>query len=146
MIVGMDSIIPPVVLSTASLLSNVLSSAKNAKELTKDSHDADLKNAVNEVLADVLELRIRLLELDGENRELKAKLAQKEEIIHDDRTSFFFKKGEPNKPLCPSCYQSPTKQAVVYLRQSDNWALVLECPVCRADFRKDVGQNPLSVL
>jgi hypothetical protein len=110
--VGMDpnSIIPAAVVSTVSLVNNAISSVKNAKELIKDSQDGKLHSAVSEALADVLELRIRLLELDGENLELKAKLAQKTTLKRGPEFGYYFKDGDPD-PLCPKCYEGQGKVA-----------------------------------
>ncbi len=95
----MDSIITPAVLSVATLVNNVVNSAKNAKELAKQSGDTELKLAIAEVYNDILDLKAQINDLGDENRELRQKLTKKEDITRHG-SGYFFKKGE-TMPLCP---------------------------------------------
>ncbi len=99
--------------TVATLVNNVVSSVKNAKELAKQSGDTDLKAAIAEVYNDILDLKDRVGDLNDENRLLRQKLTEKAEITRHE-SGYFFKKGE-TAPLCPHCYQAPPNYAVVYL-------------------------------
>lgn len=55
MIIGMDSI--AAVVTTLSAVNSAIASVKNARDMAKDSQDANLKNAVSEALDAVLDLK-----------------------------------------------------------------------------------------
>jgi hypothetical protein len=136
MMSGMDynSIISPAVISTASLVSNAISSVKNAKDLIKDSQDGKLKSAVGEVLTDVLELKIRLLELDGENRELRQKLEERETLTRTSEFGYYFRQSQPDAPLCPKCYEGEGKLAHLSTPQTLGSGVRRQCHVCEKNY------------
>jgi hypothetical protein len=129
----MDSILPPAVLSVASLVSNVLSSAKAAKELAKQSGDSALKEQIGELIDSVLEVKQRVLELDEENRSLRQQLAKKAAVRRDPQFGYYFAEGDAD-PFCPKCYESSAK--LVHLTQSEPWSggIRRNCRECRDTF------------
>ena len=107
------SIIPPAVLTTTQIIGGLVASAKNALELAKASSDHALKGAVSELYDSLLDVKGRVLDLDEENRKLKAELARKDNVVGpDDTNGYFFKKDKPDQPLCPKCYQSNPSNVV----------------------------------
>jgi hypothetical protein len=129
----MDSIVPAAALSVASLVSNVLSSAKAAKELAKQSGDTDLKEQIGDLIDSVLEVKQRVLELDEENRSLRQQLAQKGAVRRDSQFGYYFGEGDPD-PLCPKCYESAAK--LIHLTQAKTWSggVRRDCRECRQVF------------
>jgi hypothetical protein len=65
------SIIPPVVLTVTLLVGGLVSSAKTARELPKDTSNHELKAAVSDLYDDVLSVKARVVDLDEENRALR---------------------------------------------------------------------------
>ena len=126
----MDSIIPPVLLSLVSLLNNVASSARNALEIAKKSGNTDLKAAISELYDDILDVKGRVLELDEENRVLRADLAKKGSITYSSELGYYFVAGDPN-PYCPTCYDANEK--LLHLTASEPWngGQRRNCRVCR---------------
>ncbi len=74
-------IIPPAVSTVAQLISGLVSSANSARDLASKISDHALKGAVSKLCDEILDVKIRVLELDQENRYLKAALAQKDEVV-----------------------------------------------------------------
>ena len=105
--------IPPVISTVVQLISGLVSTANSAADLAKKSSDHALKGAVRKLCDETLDVQIRVLKLDQENRDLKAALAQKDEIIGPTGPfGYFFYKCKPDQPLCPKCYQSQSPNPV----------------------------------
>lgn len=143
------SIIPQAALTTVQIVSGLAASAKNAVDLAKGTSNNDLKGAVSELYDSVLDVKARVLDLDEENRNLKAQLALHEEITGpDEHFGYFYFKSRPNEPLCPKCYQSaqssPTFMGPRYKQGSYTRRM---CPVCKFshDEACDSGGNRMSV-
>ncbi len=132
MMSGMDtnSIIPAAVVSAVSVVNGAIASVRNARDIAKQSSDSALKEAVSKAYDAVQDLKDRVLDLDEENRQLKAKLAQKESISYDPQTQYFYKDREV-LPLCPTCYQQAASQPV-YLTILESGAT--KCSVCTGYF------------
>jgi len=118
------------IVSTLGLVNSAIDAAKKAVGIAKDLDSLELKGQVGEVLNAVLDLKVRLLDIDEENRSLKAKLEASEHIKFDPASGLFFKKGE-TIPLCPKCFQG-TEHLQVYIspKKSNNVSYHF-CNVCR---------------
>ena len=134
------TILPPGLLTTVQLVGGLAASAKNALDIVKASSDHDLKAAVSELYDSVLDVKVRVLDLDEENRRLKADLERKAEVIGpEDPHGYFFFKDKPDQPLCPKCVQSQPANAVylpkVYTYKSG--AKSRTCIICRFEYFED---------
>ena len=104
----MESIIPPAVLTVASLVNSALSSVRAAKELAKDSSDVELKARIAETYDSFLDIKDRVIDLDLENRTLKEQLAKREAFKRTGEFGYYFVEGDPD-PFCPKCYEGSNK-------------------------------------
>ena len=98
------------------LLSSTLSALNNVRDLARDSSDRELKEKINETYDGLLSLKQRMLAMDDENRELRAKLAQKESVVGPVRPFGYIYRTEDSShqyPLCPQCFQK--EGAISYL-------------------------------
>ena len=120
---------PTLATAALSLINSTVQTAKTAVELAKNSKDSSLKEAVGEVLDGILDLKIKILDLEEENRELKHKLNKQEVLERKGEFGYWFKSGEDD-PLCPKCYEGNGK--LVYLPKSEPWngGIKRECRVC----------------
>jgi hypothetical protein len=127
--------IPPEVLSVGQLISNLVSTAKSAREFAKSSSDHKLKGAVSDLYDALLDVKGRVLELDEENRRLKAELARKDELVGPTEPhGYFFYKDKPDQPLCPKCLQSQPKSIVFLSRLSElDGGKYRSCIICLYD-------------
>jgi hypothetical protein len=126
-------IVPPAVLTTAQLVGGLVASAKNAVELTKASSNHDLKAAVSELYDSLIDVKARVLDLDEENRNLKADLVRKAEVDGPmEPHGYFFRKDKPDLPLCPKCFQSQPSN-IVFLGpiKTSGSGRYRECLVCK---------------
>jgi hypothetical protein len=127
------SIIPPAVLTTTQFVGGLVASAKNALDLAKSSSDHTLKGAVSELYDSLLDVKGRVLDLDEENRKLKAQLEQKDDIVGPfDPHGYFYKKTDEakEKPLCPRCLQSQPSKVVFLSPPLDGTSGWRTCVVC----------------
>ncbi len=127
------SIIPPAVLTTTQLVGGLVASAKNALDLAKASSDHALKGAVSELYDSLLDVKGRVLDLDEENRKLRAQLEQKDDVVGPfDPFGYFYKKTDDAKakPLCPKCLQSQPSKVVFLSPPTDGTAGWRACVVC----------------
>jgi hypothetical protein len=132
----MDSIVPAAALSVASLVSNVLSSAKAAKEPAKQSGDAALKEQIGDLIDSIIDVKQRVIELDEENRELRKKLEAKAELKWDTKLKLYLAEGDPD-PFCTPCWDSKRNQIRVhptYYTGGDGILWKYTCNVCRSVF------------
>ena len=127
---GTSSIIPPVVLSVATLVSNVVTSVKNAQDVAKNYGDSELKSAISDLYNDVLNVKERVLELDDENCALRAELAKKGSVTYAAEFGYCFVAGDSN-PYCPTCYEASEK--LLHLTASEPWngGVRRNCRRCR---------------
>ena len=127
----MDSIIPPAILTVATLVNNALSSAKSARELAKSSTDSGLKAQISDLYDALLDMKERVLELDGENRSLRQKLADKAKVRRDPQSGYFYIEGD-DEPLCPNCYEGPSRAAVhlTHFKRTQHSSYVRHCKIC----------------
>ncbi len=136
MIVCMDAILPTVI-STMAVVNSVIGSAKNARDLAIQSDNADVKDAVIGVYNAILEVKNRVLDLDEENRKLREKLAQRESVKHDPVSSYYFKDGEPDSPLCPTCYENNDKMIHLPKSYTDSAGTRRSCNVCSTRYLEE---------
>jgi hypothetical protein len=128
------SIIPPAVASTVQLVSGAVATAKTLRDLLKDTQNHELKAAISDLYDDIIDVKARVLDLDEENRNLRAQLEQKDEIVGPfDPFGYFYKKldDEKQKPICPRCFQSMPSN-VVFLGPLHMWnnGQRRSCTVC----------------
>lgn len=126
------SIIPQAVLTTTQLVGGLVASAKNALDLAKASSDHELKASVSELYDSVIDVKGRVLDLDEENRRLKAELTRKDDIEGPiEPFGYFFTKQKPENPLCPKCLQSePNKVVFLGSLRKHKGGQLRRCPVC----------------
>jgi len=111
----------PTIATVGQLLNAAVNTAKNVRDIAKDSSDSTLKNEISSLYDALLDIKAKVLDLDEENRSLKTELAQKGEFDGPiEPHGYFFRKGEPEKPLCPKCFQSQP-QNIVFLPPLHNW-------------------------
>ena len=143
------TLIPPAALTTVQIVSGLAASAKNAYELAKATTNNELKGAVSELYDSVLDVKVRVLDLDQEVRDLKAQLAQREEIIGpDEKFGYFYLKNRPNEPICPKCYQSAqSSPTFMGPRHQQGSYIMRSCPVCGFFHRENHGPmaNPSTI-
>lgn len=119
--------------TTGQLLGTAVSIVKNARDLAKDLSNRDLKNAISDAYDAVLSLKDKLLELNEENRQLKAQLAKKGSVIGPEPPhGYFYQADDAAKehPLCPKCFQEKGHES--FLTKLRNLAYVVRrCPACQ---------------
>jgi hypothetical protein len=120
--------------STAGqLLGTAVSIIKNARDLAKDSSDHELKSVISDAYDAVLNLKEKLLDLDEENRQLKAQLAKRDSFTGPvPPFGYVYKADDTRKqhPLCPKCYQENGHESFL-TRDSDGSRSWRRCPVCQ---------------
>lgn len=134
----------PLLVTTAGLVNNALSSLKSARDLAKIASDNDLKETIGEAYETLLDLRERVLTLDEENRQLKAQLATKAAYIGPVAPHGYFyaaEDGEHQHPLCPTCFQhEPQQIGFMNARHQWNGGVRRECKKCG----KSLYEAPMS--
>jgi hypothetical protein len=101
------TILPPAVLTTVQLINGLAASAKNALDLARASSNRALNDAVKELRSSLFDVEKRVLDLDEENRNLKAELSLRNGVDGPlEPHGYFFYKDKRDKPLCPKCFQS----------------------------------------
>jgi hypothetical protein len=134
----------PLLVTTAGLVNNALSSLKSARELAKIASDADLKETIGEAYESLLDLRERVLTLDEENRQLKAQLAAKAAYVGPVAPHGYFyvaEDGQQQHPLCPTCFQSnPQQIGFMTDAKRTGGGVRRRCKLCS----KPVDESPVS--
>jgi hypothetical protein len=122
--------------SALGIANSAISAAKSAYELVKKTSDIELKHQVSDVMNSILDLKVKILELDEENRQLRQRLEQRDNIKRESESGFWLKDGETD-PLCPTCYEGPS-HAIVYLKAKYYSAELRRttrfCHVCHSSF------------
>jgi len=130
--------------TTAQLVATVVGTVKTARELAKDISNHELKEKIGEAYDGLLDLRQRLLDLDEENRHLKAELTKKAEIDGPNPPfGYFYDRRHPDDPLCPQCYQSKESR-ISFMGPIHSWSggLRRNCRNCgHAIFEKEMDSR-----
>jgi hypothetical protein len=136
----MDSILPAAALTVSSLVNNLLTSAKTARELSKQSADSALKEQIADIFDCILDVKDRVLELDADNRFLREQLKEKASMKRDPAFGYYFIDGDPD-PHCSKCYEGSGK--VIHLtkaRRSGN-GIRRDCRECSITFWEEPPQS-----
>jgi rubredoxin len=94
--------------TVVQVISATVATLRNARDLAKDSSNRELKEVIGDAFDSLLDLKERMLALDEENRELKAKLAKKASVTESLLPYGYVYKAEDSAkehPLCPECYR-----------------------------------------
>jgi hypothetical protein len=122
------------VVSASTLVNNALNVFKNARELAQDTSDPELNMKISEAYDALLSIKDRVLDLDDENRRLKAELAAKAAYVGPDPPhGYFYAATDETKqhPLCPTCYQSNPSR-IGFLDNPQQWSRGIRrvCKLC----------------
>jgi hypothetical protein len=127
------TIIPPVVLNTAQIVAGAVASARNAVELAKASSSHELKAAVSELYDSLLDVKARVLDLDEENRALRAAATEAAKYVGPIAPhGYFFSVESMEDPLCPKCFQARSR-IISFMKAPDyagNGRYSRQCPIC----------------
>lgn len=115
----MDSIIPAAVLTVSTLVNNALTSAKTVREVAKQSQDSALKDQISDLYDAIIDIKARVLEIDEENQQLRAQLAQRASVKRTSEFGYYFVASDPD-PHCPKCYEGSGK--LIHLPASERWS------------------------
>lgn len=106
------------------------------KECTRSSEgifDHALKASISELYDSLLDVKGRVLDLDEENRSLRAELVSKDSIVRPHEVyGYFYFKDKMEQPLCPKCFQSQPRNVVFLapLVTAIEGETYRECAVC----------------
>jgi hypothetical protein len=119
--------------TAAQMVASVVSTVKAARDLAKDISNHELKEKIGDIYKGLNDLRQRILDLDEENRNLKAELAKRAETDGPvPPFGYYFDKRHPDSPLCPKCYQSSDSR-LAFMGPQEPWgngALRRKCQLC----------------
>lgn len=128
--------IPPAISTVAQLIGSLVSTANSAHDLANKSSNHALKGAVSDLYGTVLDVQKRVLDLDQENRDLKAALARKNEVVGPmGPQGYFFYKDGLDQPLCPKCFQlQPPNPVYLSPLKPSNGGTRRYCRVCNGRY------------
>ena len=107
------TILPSTVLTTTQLVGGLVASPKNALDISEGIFDHALKASISELYDSLLDVKGRVLDLDEENRSLRAELVSKDWIVRPHEVyGYFYFKDKMEQPLCPKCFQSQPRNVV----------------------------------
>ncbi len=133
----------PGAVTVVSLINSVLSSAKTANDLAKDTSNLELKEQISGIYDAVLDIKERALALDEENRLLKAELDKKASLKGPiPPFGYYYKSEHPEHPLCPICIQSaPPREAFLSDIKRYQDSTYRTCRLCN----KKYSEKPLTL-
>ena len=132
--------------SIATMFSSAVTALKDAKEVAKDSEDIELKEKIGTAYDTLLELKVRLYEVDDENRQLKKELEDRTKYT-DPLPPFGYiyrtDDTEQKHPLCPRCYQD-TPQKIGFLKapHKASTGMFRHCPLCSSNIPEGTPTLP----
>jgi len=123
----------PGVASVVQLVGTAITSAKTARDLAKDSSDHQLKGAISDLYDALIDIKARALELDEENRLLKAQLVEKAKYVGPLAPhGYFYEADDRTHPICPRCIQErPPK--IGFMSDAEEWndGIRRTCRLCQ---------------
>jgi hypothetical protein len=117
--------------STAvSLVNGTISIFKQVNESAKKSDDLELKQGLNDLYGQFVEIKAQILDLAQENADLRMQLTQRESVKRDAKSGNYFADGDAD-PLCPLCWERDGKLAHLRpARPNARGVLYRRCLVC----------------
>jgi hypothetical protein len=106
--------------------------SKKLFELGKSIKDREIKQKVDEITDALRELKHQASLLEDENRSLREKLKFNGDE-YEFRNPFWYKKTDPNRPLCPKCFSAHV-EAPIGRGMNPEFP---KCLVCATHFRAD---------
>ena len=120
--------------SVTQLVSTAISTVKSVRDLAKDSSDLALKSTISDLYDALLAVKDRALEVDEENRLLKASLADKNQYVGPlPPHGFYYLSDDRNSPLCPMCFQQEPRK-IGFMDKGQPWndgMLRRQCKLCK---------------
>ena len=110
----------------------LVSSAKTARELAKDTSNHELKAAISDLYDDVLSVKERVVDLDEENRALRVALDERGKYVGPVIPhGYYFQAGDNEHPLCPRCFQEKP-QRIAFMTEPESWnrGVRRQCKLC----------------
>lgn len=102
---------------------------KDAAKALQEAGKIDLYNEILDAQAKLLELQKRVSDLDAENRELKAVIAQERDLIFENQAYWSSKDGKKDGPFCSRCWDVDKRAVRMHRAGNPAWA---NCPNCKA--------------
>lgn len=127
-----------------SLIKVAIEIVKDLKSATSAIKDAEVKLKIAELLEAMSEVKIKLVEAQDENLELREKIRKLERSLSEQdevvfRNGYFYlaepQEGKPEGPFCPNCHS--TKNILSLLTEVTGLLSQLgkyECPSCEKRF------------
>ncbi len=140
---------PLTVANTAIAILKSTTEALNAlRERAQRSKDIDIKEQINALYDNVLQLKEVVSRLLDENKELKCQLEHQQltrvavpKIKQVGQTNYYFQGDEG--PYCQPCFVNTGKLvAVLPIKQDELGGQHRDCPVCHASFYETPNSNP----
>jgi len=132
-----------------TVLSKTTEALTGLRERAQRSKDADIKDQINTLFDNVLQLKDVVSRLLDANNELKRQLEQQQlarvqvpKIRQVGETNYYFQ-GEEG-PYCQPCYDKEQRLVMLEPQRTTEWGSIKRlCPVCRRTFyEKEVKANP----
>jgi hypothetical protein len=133
-------VVPAAVLSVTSVLNNLLSSAKTTKEFVKQTSDLELIAQITDLYSAILDVKEKVLDLDAENRSLRAELSQKANVKRTSEFGYFFVEGDPD-PHCPKCWEGSGKLGHLSASKPFSNGIVRNCLLCGEKYWERKGSS-----
>ncbi len=133
----------PNIISITQIVSGALGALKKAIDLAGLTNNAELRGQISEAYNSIRDLQRMLLDLDDENRRLKAELSKKAELEGPvPPFGYFFKNGDHEHPLCPKCMQGKeSRESFLTPAQEWNGGLRRVCRICGLHIYRE-GNGP----
>jgi formate dehydrogenase maturation protein FdhE len=118
------------------ILSSALETLKKLKESTDNIKNADLNMTIAELASALVDVKMRVVELQEENIQLKKRADFRENMEYRDNVFYLNNppKGYHAGPYCPKCLEDTDKIASLRLRTDRDGTRYGYCNVCKDDF------------
>ena len=100
------------------IIESLLRGLKTAKEVSDKIKDADLTNAIADLMMNAASLKMEIANLKSENHKLKEKLSEKEKYNMVFENSVYWNvkpDGTKDGAFCPTCWENQNK--AIHLRE-----------------------------
>jgi hypothetical protein len=121
---------------------DIINTTKEVLKAVQKYNDVELMNKVYTLQAALLELQGENIELRKQLDEAHATLAIRQSIRK--RGEYFYKDSE-QEPLCPKCWQQDEKLVYLSALKTAHWGKFRACIVCRSNFTEEKYDSPMQI-
>ncbi len=127
-------------------MADLLSLFKDALRVSEKFRDLELKQAMQALQTQILDVQQENTKLREENTRLNNLLTTRDEMKSSGPHNYFYKNGQTDAPYCPKCWQSDQKEVLLPEPAKFAAGVGRQCTVCDKLYVEEPASPPAPAI